>query len=215
MHEVAGIPVPGIHGVGVELNGTFELVLGARDIKKPEEVYKGQRAVGAGKRVVERNGLLGGGEGPGVGLVVGHGGIFAKQVVAVGEPGIRLRVTGVMNDGLGVIIDGESQALRSSLVEVILTLEVKLLGLRIDSSFARWNEWLTGPVVQAIAQGGSDSSEKDQRRGVKFCPSRLAVWGERREEQQRSALRASRLRRVSPFRGVGLPAEVQEDHPEL
>ncbi len=84
--------------------------------------------MGFSEGVIEFDCLAGGGDGPGISVVVGHGGVLAQQIVGIGEAGVGLGICGVVNDCLGEEIESAAEALRRALVPLVAALEVQVAG---------------------------------------------------------------------------------------
>jgi nitrogen fixation protein FixH len=91
--------------VGIELNGAAELVIGSGCVPVAVEQGEGQGSVGFGRVIVKFDRPFGRRQRARIGLTGRHDGIFAQQVVAVGEADISRSVVGIVNDGLGEVVD--------------------------------------------------------------------------------------------------------------
>ena len=91
--------------VGIEIDGAAEFALGSNCVPGAVIESEGQGSVRFGRLVVELDSPSGGCEGARVGLTGRHERVFAQQVVAVGEADISGRVIGIVNDGLGEVVD--------------------------------------------------------------------------------------------------------------
>ena len=84
-----------------------------------------------GGLAVEFDRFFRGGQRAWVGLRGRHHGVFAQQVVAVGESDIGGSIAGIVDDGLGERVHRLVQAVGSALLPVVTAFEVELLGFAI------------------------------------------------------------------------------------
>jgi hypothetical protein len=76
--------------------------------------------------IVEFDRLLRRGQGARIGFAGRHASIFAQQVVGVRKAHVSRSVTGVVNNGLGEVVEGLGQSLWGAFFPVKAALEIEL-----------------------------------------------------------------------------------------
>src|SRR5450631_187694 len=112
--------------VGIEIDGAAKFLLGSSRVPCAVEQGECEGSMRFRRLIVEFDRLLRRSQSARVGFAGRHESVFAQQVVGVRKAHVSRSVTGIVNNGLGEVVDGLSQSLWGALFPVKTALEIEL-----------------------------------------------------------------------------------------
>src|SRR4029434_820226 len=119
---------------GIELNCSLEFSLGRRIVPIEPQSNLSQRTMSSRDRVIQLNCFQCRGPGFWESLLGREFAVQNQVTIAVGQPGVSLGITRVVLNSLVEVLDGLFRFFFCKFVPVVTSLEISLMGFRLDTT---------------------------------------------------------------------------------